>query len=148
MAYTDLLFHAKSAIVLSNVEFTDNTPQSGVVDTEGFGSVTFVAVSGTIADADCTFTPSLEDSPDGITYAAVGDAWLINSESGPEPAKTAIENATFTDDTDSDKVKEFGYNASLRNHVKYTLTPAGNAASARFTVIAILGHPRRTPIER
>ena len=115
---------------------TDNTAVvSAVVDRLGFGSVTFVLLTGTLADADATFTVLVEhgDVADLSDAEAVPDALLIGTE--------ALAGFTFADDN---KARKIGY-AGGKRYQRVTVTPAGNASAANLGAVAILGHPVNAP---
>ncbi len=115
---------------------TDNTAVvSSIVDRLGFGSVTFVLLTGTLADADATFTVLVEhgDAADLSDAEAVPDTLLIGTE--------ALAGFTFADDN---KARKIGY-AGGKRYQRVTITPAGNASAANLGAVAILGHPVNAP---
>ena len=115
---------------------TDNTAVvSPIVDRQGYGSLTFVIVTGTLADADATFTVLVEhDDAAGMgTAAAVPDADLIGTE--------ALAGFTFAADQSARKI---GYRGTKR-YVRCTVTPAANASAAPIGIAPILGHPAQAP---
>ena len=121
--------------VISPVSVSDNTAQVGqVVDRQGFNSVTYIIATGSLADADATFTVLLEESDaSGSGFAAVADADLLGTE--------ALASFIFSDD---DKCFKLGYKGNKR-YTKLTVTPAANASAAVLAAVAVLGHPDRAP---
>ncbi len=115
---------------------SDNTAQvSQIIDVQGYNSLTFLILTGTLADADATFTTLVEhgDQANLSDAAAVSDDNLIGTE--------ALASFTFADDN---KVFKIGYRGSKR-YVRLTITPVNNAGAAPMSVIALLGHPALRP---
>lgn len=122
--------------VISPVSVADNTAQVGqIIDRRGFDSVTFLIATGSVADADTTFTVLLEESDDsGMSGGnAVADADLIGTE--------AMAGFQFDDDNECRKL---GYVGSKR-YLRLTITPANNASAALLAAVAVLGHPSLAP---
>ena len=121
--------------VISPVSVADTTAQVGqVIDGRGFGSVTYLIATGSIADADATFTVLLEESDaSGSGFAAVADADLLGSE--------ALAGFQFDDDNECRKL---GYIGSKR-YTRLTITPVGNASAALLAAVAVLGSPAIAP---
>lgn len=122
--------------VISPVSVADNTAQVGqIIDRRGFDSVTFMIATGSVADADATFTVLLEESDDsGMSGGnAVADADLIGTE--------ALAGFQFDDDNECRKL---GYVGGKR-YLRLTITPSGNASAAVLCAVAILGHPSLVP---
>ena len=107
---------------------------STIVDTAGFGSLTFALSLGSIADADATFTVLVEDGDDSALgdNVAVDDAYLIGVEATP---------FLFSDDN---KVWKIGYIGPKR-YVRVTVTPAANSGDFAHSAVWIQGHPRKGP---
>lgn len=115
---------------------TDNTAYvSQIASVAGFDSLTFVAIAGSIADADATFTVLVEEGDDsGLSdAAAVADADLIGTEAG----------AAFLFSSDN-KVSKIGYKGT-KAYVRVTITPAANSGNIFLAGIWIKGHPRELP---
>lgn len=115
---------------------TDNTAiVSQIIDVLGYGSLTFVILTGALADTDATFTVLVEhgDAANLSDAAAVPDADLLGTE--------ALASFTFADD---DKVFKIGY-VGIKRYVRLTVTPAGNSGNAFVSAVAILGHPAIGP---
>ena len=116
------------------ITVTDTTAiVSGIVDKQGYDSLTFAIAAGTLADVDATFTVLVEDGDDsGLSdNAAVADAYLLGTE--------ALASFTFAEDASAFKI---GYVGSKR-YVRCTVTPAANTGSAPIAIIGILGHPNK-----
>lgn len=127
-------------VVTSNIPVTltnDSTAQVGaIIDTEGYGSCTFVITAGVMTDANVTVAATLEhgDAANLADTAAVTDADLHGTL-----AKAAL---AFGDDSEPRKL---GYKGNKR-YLRLTLTPTGNDAGALpIAAVAILGRPRSVP---
>ncbi len=127
----DLMNNIDVKRVISPVSVADNTAQVGtVVDGQGFGSVTYLIATGSIADADATFTVLLEESDaSGSGYAAVADDDLLGTE--------ALAGFQFDDDNECRKL---GYRG-IKRYTRLTITPANNASAALIAAVAVLGSP-------
>lgn len=122
--------------VISPVSVADNTAQVGqIIDRQGFGTIEYVIATGSIADADATFTVLLEesDASDMTGAAAVADADLLGTE--------ALAGFQFDDDNECRKL---GYKGHKR-YTRLTITPVNNAAAAVISAVAILGRPANMP---
>lgn len=122
--------------VITPVVVADNTAQVGsIIDRLGYDSLTYLVITGTLADADATFTALLEegDLSGGGDMAPVADADLIGTE--------ALAGFTFADDGETRKL---GYKGNKR-YTRLTITPSGNAGNAPIAAIALLGHPALAP---
>ena len=122
--------------VISPVSVADNTAQVGqIIDMQGYSSLTYVISTGSIADADATFTVLLEEDDDSAmgTATAVADADLLGTE--------ALAGFQFDDDNECRKI---GYIGNKR-YTRLTITPANNASAALLSAVAVLGHPWSTP---
>ena len=100
---------------------------SQIIDMQGIDTLVFAIATGSLADADATFTVLVEESDDsGMSGAtAVADADLLGTE--------ALASFTFAGD---DKCYKIGYKGSKR-YVTCTITPANNTGAALLCVIAI-----------
>lgn len=126
----DLYNNVKVSRAISPVSVSDNTAQvSQIIDRQGFYSLTFAIATGTLADADATFTVLVQhgDAASLSDAVDVADAELLGTEA----------NASFTFASD-DVVKKIGYIGSKR-YVRLTITPANNTAAASIAAIAVLG---------
>jgi hypothetical protein len=132
----DLLNNINIKRVLSPVSVADNTAQVGqIIDMQGYSSLTYVIATGSIADADATFTVLLEEDDDAAmgTATAVADTDLLGTE--------ALAGFQFDDDNECRKI---GYIGNKR-YTRLTITPANNASAALLSAVAVLGHPWSTP---
>lgn len=115
---------------------TDNTAWVGqIIDIQGYDSLTYLIETGSLADADATFTVLLEesDASDMSGAAAVADVDLLGTE--------ALASFTFADDN---KCFKLGYVGNKR-YTRLTVTPANNSGNAFVAAIALLGHPAQRP---
>jgi len=131
----DLMNNIDVKRVISPVSVADTTAQVGqVIDGQGYGSVTYLIDTGSIADADATFTVLLEESDaSGSGFAAVADADLLGTE--------ALAGFQFDDDNECRKL---GYIGSKR-YTRMTITPVANASAALLAAVAVLGSPAIAP---
>jgi hypothetical protein len=128
--------------VLSPVSVADNTAQVGqVIDRQGYDSLAYLILTGSLADADVTFTVLLEESDaSGSGFAAVADADMVSQTSG-----TAPETAAGFQFDDDNEVRKIGYIGGKR-YVRVTVTPSGNDSGNVFVAgVWLLGHPRSAP---
>jgi hypothetical protein len=122
--------------VISPVSVADTTALVGqIIDRQGFESLEYVIATGSIADADATFTVLLEegDSATLTDAASVADADLLGTE--------ALAGFQFDDD---DECRKLGYKGNKR-YTRLTITPVANASAALISAVAILGNPVSTP---
>lgn len=132
----DLMNSVHVKRVLSPVSVADTTAQVGqIIDRKGFESLTYVIATGSIADADATFTVLLEegDASNLSDAAAVADADLLGTE--------ALAAFQYDDDNETRKL---GYIGSKR-YTRLTITPVNNASAALLSAVAVLGHPQTAP---
>ena len=132
----DLLNQIDVKRVLSPVSVADNTAQVGqIIDRKGYHSLTYLIATGSIADADATFTVLLEegDAANLSDAAAVADADLIGTE--------ALAGFQFDDDNECRKL---GYKGAKR-YTRLTITPVANASAALLSAVAILASPAASP---
>lgn len=122
--------------VITPVVVADNTAQVGaIIDRQGYDSLTYLIETGTLADADATFTVLLEegDVANLSDATAVDDKDLIGTE--------ALAGFTFADDGETRKL---GYKGNKR-YTRLTITPVNNSGNAPIAAIAVLGHPALAP---
>lgn len=128
------LIDVKRAI--APVSVADNTAQvSQIIDRKGFDSLTFLIATGAIADADATFTVTMDDGDQAnlSDAAAVAGADLIGT--------TALAGFQFDDDNECRKI---GYKGAKR-YVRLTITPVNNASAALLSAVAVLGSATLRP---
>lgn len=126
--------HVRRAI--SPVSVADNTAQvSQIIDMQGYRSLTFVILAGSLADADATFTVLVEDGDVSnlSDAAAVADAQLVGTE--------ALASFQFDDDNEPRKIGYIG----TKRYVRLTITPAANASAALLSAVAIMGNADLLP---
>lgn len=131
----DLASNITIRAVIPPAVVSDNTAAvSTVIDRRGYDSLTYVIATGTLADADATFTALLEESDaSGSGFTAVADADMIGTE--------ALASFTYADDG---AVRKLGYIGHKR-YTRLTITPAANSGSAPFSAVAVLGHASARP---
>jgi hypothetical protein len=115
-----------SAVAATSSDNTAMTFPSGSTgyDTLGFDAVNFFIISGTLADADATFTVEISeaDTTNG-SYTAVADADLI-----------ALESTVAFAFGDDNIVRQIGVKPRKR-YLRVVVTPANNTSAAAFTVV-------------
>ena len=134
----DLMNHIHVKAGAAPVVATDNTPVvSAIIDTQGYQSLAFIILTGTLADSDATFTTLVEhDDASGFgTKVAVPDKDLLGTE--------ALASFATADDGEPRKI---GYVGSKR-YVRLTVTPAANSGNAPLAIAALLGHPDVGPTD-
>ena len=122
--------------VISPVSVADTTAQVGqIIDRQGYNSLLYLIATGSIADADATFTVLLEESDDsGMSGAvAVDDKYLVGTE--------VLAGFQFDDDNECRKL---GYVGNKR-YTRLTVTPVANASAALLSAVAVLGNPANAP---
>ena len=136
MASKDLHNNIDIKRAISPVSVSDNTAQvSQILDTRGYESIELVIATGSIADADATFSVLIEDGDSSTLTdaAAVSDTFLLGTE--------ALAGFQFDDDNECRKI---GYVGGKR-YVRATITPASNASAALLSAVWVLGHARTAP---
>lgn len=120
---------------------SDTAIVSQIIDMSSLLGLEFVIMTGTLSDADATFTVLMEEGEaSNLSDAtAVADADML-----PAPTitvTTAPEAAAGFIFSDDDAVKSIGYIGTKR-YVRLTITPSGNnSGSAPIAVLAV-GLPR------
>jgi hypothetical protein len=121
---------------------SDTTAQVGqIIDHRGFDAATYIILTGSLADADATFTVLLEesDNSDLSSGNAVADADMISqSSSAPETA------AAFQFDDDNE-VRKLGYSGTKR-YTRLTITPVNNASAAVLAACCVLESASQEPV--
>lgn len=115
---------------------TDNTAfVSQIVDTQGYGAVEFLILTGSLADVDATFTTLFEH----------GDAANLSDAATPTVYEllgtAALASFLFSDD---DKVFKIGY-VGAKRYCRVTITPAANSGNAFVAGAWVLGEPILAP---
>ena len=111
----------------------DGTAQvSAILDRLGYDSVTLLLLTGTLTDADATWSVLLEESDDGTTFTAVADDDLIGTE--------ALAGFTFAAD---DACRKLGYRGTKR-YLRATVDDVtANTGNLFLAGAWICGHPDR-----
>lgn len=134
-----MLFDLHNKITLkraiSPVSVADNTAQvSQIIDMQGHKSLVFAIATGSLADADATFTVLVEH----------GDASNLSGGTAvPDDMLNGLETDASFIFSDDDKVRKIGYRGDKR-YVRLTITPANNASAALISAVAIM-EPLNTP---
>lgn len=136
MASKDLHNNIDVKRAISPVSEAGNTALvSQILDMQGCESAELVIATGSIADADATFTVLIEDGDNAALSdnAAVADTFLLGTEN----------QASFQFDDDNE-VRKIGYVGGKR-YVRATITPSNNASAALICAIWLRGHLRTAP---
>jgi hypothetical protein len=124
--------------VLSPVSVADNTAQVGqIIDHRGYDKAAYIILTGSIADADATFTVLLEEGDNSALSdaAAVADADMVSQTSGTAPETAA--GFQFDDDNEVRKLAYIG----AKRYTRLTITPAANASAALLAAVCVLRQP-------
>lgn len=121
---------------LSPVSVGDTTAQvSQIIDMQGYDSLEFIILLGSIADADATFATTMDEGDDsGLSDAAAVAA-------GDLLGTYALGSFQFDDDN---KVKKIGYKGTKR-YVRLTITPTANTSAALMAVVAVQSNAAQQP---
>ncbi len=131
----DLHNAIKVSRAISPTRVADNTAQvSQIIDMSGYNSAEFIVATGTLADADATFTALLEegDVANLSDAAAVAAADRIGS----------LPSFIFSDD---DKTFKVGY-IGKRRYLRLTITPALNTGNADIAAICVQAGASKQPV--
>jgi hypothetical protein len=115
---------------------TGDTAKVGeIIDRQNAQALEFIIQTGSLADANATFTVLVEDgdASDLTGGAAVDDTELLGTEAGA--------SFVFSDDN---KIAKIGYVGNKR-YVRLTVTPSGNTGAVLISACAILGGLRGAP---
>lgn len=138
MASRDLMNNIHPVVAIAPQVVTDGTTlKSGAIDTQGYESVTFVILLGTLADADADWDVTVKEGSTSTqtAHTAVADAELIGTE--------ALAGFDYADDGACRKI---GYKGGERYaSIEIDDTGAPNSGNAPIAVLAILGHPQEAP---
>jgi hypothetical protein len=129
------------AIKVTNASYPSNATGGGntatvsaIIDMQGYNSLTFVVNTGSLADADATFTALLEDGADsGLSDNA---AVAAGQRLGPLPS------FVFSDDN---KMFKVGY-VGAKRYVRLTITPANNTGDVYLQITAIQAGALKQPV--
>lgn len=138
LGHQDLYNSIKVARAISpqNPGSGDTAIVSQIIDRDGFDGLTFAIATGSLSDANATFTVLVEDGDvsnlsDG---AAVGDSLLLGTEAA----------ASFQYDDDNE-TRKIGYIGNKR-YVRLTITPSGNTGDVYVSAVALLHNARVSPV--
>jgi hypothetical protein len=121
---------------LPGAAVTDNTVQtSTILDTYGFGAAMLALVTGTLTDADATFTVAFNESNDPAMAGANAVA-AIDMIGTP-----ALGSFDFSSDNVCRKI---GYIGNKR-YVQATITPANNTGNLFVSGMWVLGKAAHAP---
>lgn len=124
--------------VISPVAAADTTPLVGqIIDHQGYDTAEYLILTGSLPDADATFTVLLEegDAANLSDAAAVADADLLGTE--------AQAGFQFGDDN---QVRKLGYKGT-KQYTRLTITPANLAAGAELVgACVVLGRSGQLPV--
>lgn len=118
-------------VVPPGVAVTNDTPFVGtIVDSYGYGSLEYVILTGSLVDANATFTVLIEDGEVSTLTdnAAVADTFLLGTE--------AAASFTFAADNSQRRIGVL----SKKRYSRITITPSGNTGDVYLAVAAIQGH--------
>lgn len=139
MAQYDLHNRIKVSRAISPAAATTNDTAwvSEILDTNGFHAHELVLCTGSLADADATFTLLMEEGDNAALSdnAAIADASLYGVESAG--------NGSFTFAQDNKTIK-IGYRGTKR-YIRATVTPANNTGNAFVAGVWIQAYGRRAP---
>ena len=125
----DLMNNIHPVVAIAPVVVTNNAAEvSAAIDVRHYKSVTFVALMGTLADANATFAVTVKDGDTSTQgdHTEVEDKFLIGTE----------EDASFDFSADGE-TRKIGYKGSS-NYVSIEVTPSANTGNAPIAVLAIL----------
>lgn len=134
----DALNQTQVKRVLSPVSVADNTAQVGqIIDHQGFDGALYIIATGSIADADATFTVLLEeaDASNMSGSNAVADDDMVSQVNGTAPETAAA--FQFDDDNEVRKVAYIG----TKRYTRLTITPVNNASAAVLSAVCVLTDP-------
>jgi hypothetical protein len=129
--------NVKFSRAISPVSVADTTPLvSQILDTANFGANELAIATGSIADADATFTVLIEegDAANLSDASAVADADLLGTET----------QAGFQFD-DHNETRKIGYIGAKR-YLRANINPVSNASAALITAMWVQADPRKSPV--
>jgi hypothetical protein len=139
----DSIHNEKYLVAIPPVVVTDNTAQVGAwIDRSGYNSLSFAILTGTLADADATFTVLMEEASasDQSDHATVADQDMLSQVEGTAPEAAA--SFTFANDNFAGKIAYIGG----KQFVRVTVTPAANSGAAPLAAVAKLSHASVRPV--
>lgn len=125
--------NVNAAVALDITAIGSNTTTVGnIIDTLGYESIEFVALSGTLTDGAYAF--KIEDGDD----SALADAADVDSA-------LILGDLTGFAATDDDAVKRVGTIAKKR-YVRLSIVSTGVTTGGTIGAVAVQGHPKRGPV--
>jgi hypothetical protein len=137
MASQDLHNNVYFVNALSSTAISSNTTTSGAtVDT--FPSITFESLEFVIrstAYTDGTYTPNVQESDDGSTWANVDSEFLIPDDGTAESGAVITANS---------QIKRLGY-VGKKRYVRLQIVSTSVTTGATLSALAVLSHPSNAP---
>lgn len=132
MASRDLHNNIEPKVALNSASISSDTTTNGnIIDTQGFESVEFLIVSGSITDG--SYVPAITEGDDSSLSDGAAATALIGTAA----------DATFAS-TDDNKVKRIGYKG-IKRYVRLGLTSTSVTTGGSFSAVAVLGNPHDAP---
>jgi len=131
----DLHNNVKTEVALDITAISSDTTTNGnIIDMQGYGSVEFIILSGTLTDG--TYTPLIHEGDDsGLSDAsAVADGDLLGTEAG----------AAFAASED-DSVKKVGYIGNKR-YVRLSIVSASTTTGGTVSAVSVKGNASDNPV--
>ena len=135
MAQSDLHNNVEKAVALNvSAISTDTTTAGNIIDMQGFDSLEFLILSGTLTDG--TYTPLVEHGEESNLRdaAAVADTFLLGTEAGAAFAAA-----------DDNEVHKLGYVGDKR-YVRLSIVSASTSSGGTLGAVAVQGHPSNGPV--
>jgi hypothetical protein len=143
--YKDDQSNMDARVAVPNTAISGNgTTNGNIIDTKGYGALTFLVVGGTLTDG--TYTPLIKDSDDsGMSgEAAVTDDFLVTTDDADTAPETSAALAAATDDN---IVKRIGY-VGHKRYVTCDIVASGVTTGGNVSVIAVLSDPQDLPVDQ
>jgi hypothetical protein len=113
---------------LSPVSVADNTAQvTQKIDMQGVSAAVLAILTGSLADADATFTVTAKESDTGAFGGEETDVAAADML-----GTLALASFLFSDD---DKVFKIGFRRGAKRYKRVTITPANNASAGLLAAI-------------
>jgi hypothetical protein len=135
MASKDLFSNIRPFVALDIATIsTDTTTEGNIIDTQGYEGVVVGLITGTVTDGD--YAIQLTDGDDSALSdeAVVTDANLLGTEA----------LASFTADTDDDKISKLGY-IGIKRYIRVEIVSTNTSSGAVIGAWGILGNARSAP---
>jgi len=137
MASKDLHNSIYFANALSSTAIASSTTTNGAtVDT--FPTITYESLEFVIrstAYTDGTYTPNIQDSPDGSTWTNVDSSFLIPDDGTAESGAAITANS---------QIKRLGYIGKER-YVRLQIVSTSVTSGATLSALAVLSNPSNAP---